>query len=416
MKNKLLSFSYYRTAARALLLGIGLLAAASVTAQNLLKNPDFEQPLGTNNWTVEYAPVFGGGGNQPTNCGPFDFLFAGRSTHAHKDMVPGTWDGEDRTGTNYWSKFGAHFAPNHTWMMHGYFKQIVKGLTPGASYSISAWMAFFSGNDGYLAKCNIYLEALGGPGRTLSKTTPYPAANVLNCNNNPAGWQRYAVTNTASNAGEIEVRLHFNKFGTTSTWEYRNFNAFYDHVAVMPVVQPTPPPDDLAITVTNQTVTFTWRTVMYNTYDIEVTSDFVSWSKFATNLRATGPTLTYTADLVGAAGVRVFRIVPHNYVAPSPSEFLPPYQIVSLTRTNQDIALTWESVVNNSYRLQYTRNLSDPWSWAFVKWSPKLDTNLYATGVTYTFKTNLACLFSFDPAFDPAVPLFFRLSSLGYQP
>lgn len=332
MKNKVLLFSHCRAVLRAWLLGIGLLAAASATAQNFVKNPDFELPLGPDNWTVEYAPVFGGGANQPTNCGPFDFLVAGRTTIAHKDVNPGTWDGEDRTGTNYWSKFGGHFAPNHTWMMHGYFKQVVKGLTPGGYYEISAWMGFFGGNDSYLSKCNIYLEALGLLG---SKTTPYPSANVTNVQNNPGGWWRYAVTNRATTAGEIEVRLHFNKFGTTSTWEYRNFNAFYDHVAVVPLGQ---------------------------------------------------------------------------------SEYAPAYQILSCTRSNLDLTLTWQSVMNNSYRIQYTTNLFDPWSWAFVKWSPKLDTNLYATGATYTFKTNLACLFSYDPAFDSGAPLFFRISERSYRP
>jgi hypothetical protein len=417
MKNKSPLSSHRRFTARAWFLGIALLAAASVTAQNYVKNPDFEEPLGPDNWTVVYAPVFGGGNNQPTSSGPFDFLVAGRTVIAHKDVAPGTWDGEDHTGTNYWNKFGGHFAPNHNWMMHAYFKQIVKGLTPGAKYAISAWMGFFSNNNDYLNRCNIFLEALGGPTRTSSKTTPYPSANVTNVQNNPGGWWRYAVTNTASGVGEIEVRLHFNKFGVTSSWEWRNFNAFYDHVAVMPLSQPTPPPDGLVITVANQTIVFTWKTVMYNTYDIEVTSDFVSWSKFASGLRATGPTLTYTAPCAaGAISPQVFRIAPHNYVAPSPSEFLPPYKIVSLTRSNQDLMLSWESVMNNSYRIQYTRDLSDPASWAFVKWGPKLDTNLYAAGVTYTFKTNLASLFSFDPAFDPAAPLFFRISSRGYQP
>jgi hypothetical protein len=243
-------------------------------------------------------------------------------------MNPGTWDGDP----NYWSKFGGHFAPNHTWMMHGYFKQVVKGLTPGGYYTISAWMAFFSGNDNYLDKCNIYLEALGLQG---SKTTPYPSANVTNVNNNPAGWFRYAVTNRATSAGELEVRLHFNKFGTTSTWEYRNFNAFYDHVAVVPVGQ---------------------------------------------------------------------------------SEYAPPYSILSCVRSNLDLTLTWESVMNNRYRIQYSRNLSDPGSWSWVNWGPKVDTNLYATGATYTFKTNLACMFAFDPSFDPAAPVFFRLYQRGYEP
>ena len=317
------------------MLGIGLLAAATVTAQNLVKNPDFEEPLGPDNWTVVYAPVFGGGANQPTNCGPFDFLFAGRSVMSHKDVNPGIWDGEDRTGTNYWNKFGGHFAPNHTWLMHAYFKQIVTGLTPGGSYVISAWMGFGSRNDTFRGKCWIYLEALGGPNRTTSKTTPYPSGQVENVTDNPAGWLPYAVTNTASSRGEIEVRLHFDKFSTTSTWEYRNFNAYYDHVAVVPLGQP---------------------------------------------------------------------------------EYLPPYQILSCTRSNLDLTLTWQSVINNRYRIQYSRDLSDPASWAFVQWSPKQDTNLYATGTNYTFKTNLACLFTYDPSVDVTKPLFFRIHSRGYEP
>ncbi len=333
MKKELLLFSKCQTVARAWLLGIGLLAVVSATAQNFVKNPDFEEPLGPDNWTVVYTNTFGGGANQPTNCGPFDFLVAGRTTIAHKDMNPGTWDGEDGTGTNYWSKFGGHFAPNHNWLMHAYFKQVVKGLQPGGYYKISAWMGFFGGNDAFLGKCNIYLEALGLLG---SKTTPYPAANVLNVQNNAAGWQCYAVTNRATSAGEIEVRLHFNKFGTEAYWEWRNFNAFYDHVAVVPAGQ---------------------------------------------------------------------------------SEYAPLYRIVSCVRSNQDLTLTWESVMNNSYRIQYARDLSAPVaSWPFVEWSPKVDTNLYATGSIYTFKTNLTCMFSFDPAFDPTAPLFFRITSRGYQP
>jgi len=218
-------------------------------------------------------------------------------------------------------------------MMHGYFKQVVKGLTPGNYYTISAWMGFFGGNDAYLAKCNIYLEALGLMG---SKTTPYPSANVTNVQNNPGGWWRYAVTNRATSAGEIEVRLHFNKFGTTSTWEYRNFNAFYDHVAVVPQGQ---------------------------------------------------------------------------------SEYLPDYTILSCTRSNLDLTLSWQSVMNQRYRIAYSRDLALPLaSWSWVKWSPKLDTNLYATGATYTFQTNLACLFAYDPSFNPAAPLFFRIRQWGYEP
>jgi hypothetical protein len=343
MKNQSLLSGPCRIAVRASLLGISLFAALSATAQNFVKNPDFEDPLGPDNWTVVYTNTFGGGANQPTNCGPWDFLVAGRTTIAHRDLDKttggDTWDGgwSWNGSGNYWSKFGAHFAPNHTWMMHAYFKQVVKGLTPGAYYTISAWMGFFGGNSTYLNKCNIYLEAVGLMG---SKTTPYPDANVLNVQNNPAGWLCYAVTNRATSAGEIEVRLHFNKFGTTSTWEYRNFNAFYDHVAVMPQGQ--------------------WE---------------------------------------------------------NQGAYRPEYKILSCTRSNLDLTLTWQSVMNNRYRIQYTRDLSAPLaSWPFVTWSPKVDTNLYATGAIYTFKTNLTCMFSFDPAFDPAAPLFFRIHQWGYEP
>jgi hypothetical protein len=217
-------------------------------------------------------------------------------------------------------------------MMHAYFKQVVTNLTPGAYYVISAWMGLFGGNDAYLAKFNIYLEAVGLLG---SRTTPYPSANVTNVQNNPGGWWRYAVTNRATSAGTIEVRLHFNKFGTVNNWEWRNFNAFYDHVALVPLGQ---------------------------------------------------------------------------------SEYLPPYQLLSSIRSNRDLTLTWQSVMNNSYRIQYTKTPYNPGSRAFVQWSPNLDTNLYATGTNYTFKTNLACLLAYDPSVDVTKPLFFRVYSRGYQP
>jgi hypothetical protein len=319
-----------RVAALALLAG---LAGNSASAQNFVRNPDFELPLGPDNWTVGYAAVFNGGANQPTNCGPLDFLIAGRSTLAHKDMTPGTWDGEDRTGTNYWSKFGGHFMPNHSWQMHGYFTQTITNLTPNATYVCSAWMGFYGGN--YLDRCNIYLESIGGPNGRISKTTPWPSGQVQNVQNNPAGWQRYALTNTASPTGQMEIRLHFNKFGTAANWEWRNWNAFYDHVAVVPLSQPT---------------------------------------------------------------------------------YQPPYRIVSFTCTNQEVTLRWRTIMNNRYRLQYTTNLADPGAWTWVKWSPKLDTNLAAPGATLTFRTNLSSLVSFAPTGDSVPPIFFRIFATTFQP
>src|ERR1041385_9393183 len=65
-------------------LGLALLACITTNAQNLLKNPDFEEPLSTNNWTVVYvAPAT-----------EEDFMVHGRSSFAHKDASYGTWDGD----------------------------------------------------------------------------------------------------------------------------------------------------------------------------------------------------------------------------------------------------------------------------------------------------------------------------------
>jgi len=61
---------------------LALLTAGTARAQNFVKNSDFEQPLGPDNWTVVYV-----------GCVPYDFLAADRTTLARKDMVPATWNG-----------------------------------------------------------------------------------------------------------------------------------------------------------------------------------------------------------------------------------------------------------------------------------------------------------------------------------
>lgn len=218
-----------------LLLSFALVTASTALARNFVKNGDFEEPFGPDNWSVVYV-----------NCGPYDFLVAGRTTMAHKDAVPGTWDADPPGSTNYLSKLGGHFAPNYcNGLMRAYFKQVVKGLIPGREYNCSAWMAQYTRNDNYLARSQVYLEVLGGPNFSVSKRT----ANVTeNVNNNPAGYKQYALTNTASQNGEIELRLHYAFVQTIAQiWEYRNINAYYDAVTVQPVN--LPPHADASATV-----------------------------------------------------------------------------------------------------------------------------------------------------------------------
>jgi hypothetical protein len=278
-----------------LCLSAAVFSTFSAGAQNFVKNPDFEEPLSTNNWTVVY--VYGG---------PPDFSIQDRTTIAHKDKVPGTWDGEP----NYLDVYGAAFQPYHDAMMHAYFKQTVTGLTPYATYVISCWMVQFEAL--YTNKVQVYMEAVGGPTGTITKTTPNVYAA---CNNKPTAWAKYAVTNTASGTGQIEVRLHFNKDKFTSlAWEY--IRAYYDHAAVMPLVQSPPPFKMLSLSVTNpNAATFSWESVMNNTYDLEAATAFGSWSKFRTDLLAKGTNLTFTTNLSLGPGARqFFRVQSHNYV------------------------------------------------------------------------------------------------------
>src|SRR5512141_2809238 len=96
-------------AAFGLMLGLVLLTTGTAAARNFVKNPGFEEPLAPDNWSVVYD-----------NCDSWDFLVAGRTTMANKDVVPGTWDADPPGSTNYLSRLGGHFAPNYcNGLMHG---------------------------------------------------------------------------------------------------------------------------------------------------------------------------------------------------------------------------------------------------------------------------------------------------------
>lgn len=292
MKNKSLYFHFGNITRGSLAV---LFTANICLAQNFVKNPDFEAPLGPDNWTVVY----------PYPSGPSDFLVAGRTTFASKDMSPGTWDGGVGGSTNYWSKFGGHFAPNHVNLVHAYFRQVVSGLQPGSNYACSAWMVQFTTSANANHFPQVYMETIG----TTTKSTPFVTANARN---NPGGWQRYSVTNTANAGGEIEIRLHCNKTTTISyannPWEYRNVNAFYDRVSVMPEGQTAdmPPYSIVSAVSSGPDITLQWETVMNNRYRIRAStnvSDPSSWfpiersPRLDTNFVATGTTFTFKTNV-----------------------------------------------------------------------------------------------------------------------
>jgi hypothetical protein len=182
MNNTFLFSFRSRFAAGGLFLGLACLLCASVNAQNLLNNPSFESPIdpvgssGTTNWTVVYA--YGG---------PGDFAYAGRTTEGCNPFDPvypgGNW--------------GAAIRPAHASYAAAYLKQIVTGLTNGASYTLSGWM-----HTGYSnSKLHVNIETYGGSDGTTLVTTPDATTTRT----------KYFLTNTASASGRIEVRVVLSK-------------------------------------------------------------------------------------------------------------------------------------------------------------------------------------------------------------
>jgi hypothetical protein len=172
------------SATREVLLGCIVLLCVSSNAQNLLKNASFENPIdpegssGTTNWTVVYA--YGG---------PGDFAYADRTSEA-------CWPDDPTYPGGVW---GAAFRINHDSYSHAYHKQIITGLTPGASYKLSGYMHCGFDN----AKFDVYIAMLGGAGGTAVVSNRATDTRT-----------KYVMVNTASTSGQIEVRVGLNKKDT----------------------------------------------------------------------------------------------------------------------------------------------------------------------------------------------------------
>jgi hypothetical protein len=212
-----------------LALGLGLLLCGSVAAQNLLKNPEFESPLGPTNWTVGHIR-----GGLP------DFEIHDRTTAASRGWAYGD--------------FGAEFRPFHNKLAHAYFTQTVTNLTPGHVYNLSGqmkedWWSAPSGTNAYdpisHGKRNsflVYIEVIGGRG----SPTVDGRASVIATNPTPAytnadvaiyatdTWCEYRAQQTPDTNRSIELRLHLDKRSWDLTYYLPVMNAYFDIMSLTP--------------------------------------------------------------------------------------------------------------------------------------------------------------------------------------
>lgn len=176
MKNGFLTSTSCRRAAGGLILGLGLLTCVTMSAQELLKNGNFESAFPVDDPTAGWAVVFRGG-----YYGDYaDWAIAGQTLAASRVM----------------GGHGAHLRPNNWGTVEAYFKQVVTNLTPGASYTltIQKMRAQFDYADG-LVQQQVYMSAVSGS-----------TSNVVfggSTSNGP-----HTLTIICDASGRIEVQLH----------------------------------------------------------------------------------------------------------------------------------------------------------------------------------------------------------------
>jgi hypothetical protein len=210
-------------------LGLGLLLCGGAGAQNLLKNPDFEYPLGPTNWMVGHI-----------RGGPSDFEIRDRTTAASR-------------GWSY-GDFGAEFRPFHNKLAHAYFTQTVSNLTAGQVYTFSGqmqedWWSAPSGTNAYDPVSNgkrnsflVYMEVIGGQGtpmpdgrRSLLATNPTPAyTNADVAVYATDTWCQYRAQQTPASNRTIEIRLHLDKLSWELTYYLPVMNAYFDVMSLTP--------------------------------------------------------------------------------------------------------------------------------------------------------------------------------------
>jgi hypothetical protein len=230
MKKAFLPLSNCRFPTLGSLLGLAFLLCASAGAQNLLKNGDFEQPLGPTNWTVMYL-----------HGGPQEWEIKDRSRGA---SLHAAW-------------YGGYFRPITLKMAHACFAQTVTNLTPGHAYNLSGAMFHerynYAGDDLFRSTFLVYMEAIGGRG------TPTPdgrfsvlATNgLMDINGVPEDqlgsphidppytytttiWRGFDETQIPDANRKIEIRLHYYKLGFCTYDKTWISGACFDDISLTP--------------------------------------------------------------------------------------------------------------------------------------------------------------------------------------
>ncbi len=194
-------------------------------AQNLLRNADFEQPLGPTNWTVVYV-----------HGGPDDFEIKDRSR-----------GGARRPSTLY----GAYFRPLTSKLAHAYFTQTVTNLTPGHVYQFVGHMKedwWKAPDDALRDKYLVYIELIGGQGAPLpdGRFSVLATNNLTDSSGNPDAnidppytyptiiWRPFYAQQIPDSNRRIEVRLHYNKVGFTIYDKLWTMAGSFDDLSLTP--------------------------------------------------------------------------------------------------------------------------------------------------------------------------------------
>ena len=214
--------SGFRFAAQGLILSFAFLLCASASAQNLLKNGDFEQaPLGPTNWNIIYL-----------HGGPDDF-----------DIIDRTRGASAHAGTYY----GGNFRPIGQKLGHACFTQTVTNLTPGHVYDVGGKMkeGWWSdtGEHAFRDKFLVYIEAIGGQGTptedgraSMIATNNFdPDANIDPPYTYPTDiWRDFTTQQTPDAKRKIEIRLHFNQVGYSEWDKCWLMNGYFDDLYLIP--------------------------------------------------------------------------------------------------------------------------------------------------------------------------------------